>query len=119
MGSHSVEVEEIIEDMLLNNSMDERRLQLLNQIYGEGSSSTERRVIHRDHEAAHDRLVKGYFSKYPVYSLETFRRRYRMGRHIFLRVVDVISNVDPYFQQRVGALGRKGLSPLQKCTAAM
>ena len=36
-----------------------------------------------------------------------------------LRIVDALSNLYPYFQQRVDALGRKGLSPLQKCTAAM
>ena len=27
--------------------------------------------------------------------------------------------IDPYFQQRVDAVGIKGLSPLQKCNAAM
>ncbi|XP_074375331.1 uncharacterized protein LOC141717120 [Apium graveolens] len=42
-----------------------------------------------------------------------------MGSHVFLRIVDVVSNFDPYFQQRIDAVGRKGLSPLQKCTAAM
>ena len=42
-----------------------------------------------------------------------------MGRHVFLRIVDALSNFDPYFQQKVDAVGRKGLSPLQKCTAAM
>ncbi|XP_074342816.1 uncharacterized protein LOC141685291 [Apium graveolens] len=42
-----------------------------------------------------------------------------MGRHVFLRIVDVVSNFDPYFQQRMDAVGRKGLSPLQKCTTAM
>ncbi|XP_074360703.1 uncharacterized protein LOC141700941 [Apium graveolens] len=38
-----------------------------------------------------------------------------MGRHVFLRIVDALSCFDPYFQQMVDALGRKGLSPLQKC----
>ncbi|XP_074325375.1 uncharacterized protein LOC141662739 [Apium graveolens] len=45
--------------------------------------------------------------------------RFRMGRHVFLRIVDALSNFDPYFQQRIDAVGRKGLSPLQKCTAAI
>ena len=72
-----------------------------------------------DREAGHERLVKDYFAENPVYTPETFRRRFRMGRHVFLRIVDALSNFDPYFQQRVDALGRKGLSPLQKCTAAI
>ncbi|XP_074323843.1 uncharacterized protein LOC141660754 [Apium graveolens] len=42
-----------------------------------------------------------------------------MGSHAFLRIVDTVSNSDPYFQQRIDAVGRKFLSPLQKCTAAM
>ncbi|CAM8886269.1 unnamed protein product [Rhodiola kirilowii] len=78
-----------------------------------------KRVIDRDREAGHERLENDYFSPNPVYPAETFRRRYRMGKHVFLRIVDALSHYDPYFQQRVDALGRKGLSPLQKCTAAM
>ncbi|WOH00288.1 hypothetical protein DCAR_0519647 [Daucus carota subsp. sativus] len=42
-----------------------------------------------------------------------------MGKHVFLRSVDAVSNFDPYFQQRIDAVGRKGLSSLQKCIAAM
>ncbi|XP_015966752.1 uncharacterized protein LOC107490489 [Arachis duranensis] len=42
-----------------------------------------------------------------------------MRRDVFLRIVDALSNVYPYFQQRVDATGRRGLSPLQKCTAAI
>ncbi|XP_015938764.1 glutathione S-transferase T2-like [Arachis duranensis] len=40
-------------------------------------------------------------------------------RHVFFRIVDALSNVYPYFQQRVDATGRRGLSPLQKCTAVI
>ena len=42
-----------------------------------------------------------------------------MGRRVFLCIVDVVSNFDPYFQQRIDVVGRQGLSPLQKCTATM
>ncbi|XP_057730651.1 uncharacterized protein LOC130945986 [Arachis stenosperma] len=42
-----------------------------------------------------------------------------MRRHVFFRIVDALSNVYPYFQQRVDATGRRGLSPLQKCNAAI
>ena len=33
--------------------------------------------------------------------------------------MDDLSNFNPYFQQKVDAVGRKGLPPLQKCTAAI
>ncbi|XP_015937624.1 uncharacterized protein LOC107463355 [Arachis duranensis] len=38
---------------------------------------------------------------------------------MFLQIADALSNVYPYFQQRVDATGRRGLSPLQKYTAAI
>ncbi|XP_074346316.1 uncharacterized protein LOC141685089 [Apium graveolens] len=110
---------EFIEEFFFDNSLEDRRLELFNQIYGEGSSTTGRRVIYREREACHEHLQRDYFAQDPVYPLDTFRRRFRMGRHVFLRIVDALSNFDPYFQQRVDVLGRKGLSPLQKCTAAM
>ncbi|XP_074378487.1 uncharacterized protein LOC141720029 [Apium graveolens] len=102
-----------------DDEYEKYRLHLFNKIQGEGSSSTPRRTVYRGREADHERLVKDYFTENPVYTPETFRRRFRMGKHVFLRIVDAQSNFDPYFQQRVDALGRKGLSPLQKCTATM
>ncbi|XP_025663956.1 uncharacterized protein [Arachis hypogaea] len=55
----------------------------------------------------------------PVYNADIFRWRFRMRRHVFLRIVDALSNVYSYFQQRVDATGRRGLSSLQKCTDAI
>ncbi|XP_072054371.1 uncharacterized protein [Arachis hypogaea] len=78
-----------------------------------------RRWINRDREAEHDRLFQDYFADEQVYNADIFRRRFRMRRDVFLRIVDALSNVYPYFQQRVDATGRRGLSPLQKCTAAI
>ncbi|KAL9663350.1 hypothetical protein QQ045_018736 [Rhodiola kirilowii] len=110
--------EEFIQEFFSDDLLEQRQYELHNQIYG-GSSSTPKRVIDRDREAGHERLENDYFSPNPVYPAETFRRRYRMGKHVFLRIVDALSHYDPYFQQRVDALGRKGLSPLQKCTTTM
>ena len=47
------------------------------------------------------------------------RRRFRMNKPLFLRIVDTLSNQIPYFQQRRDATGRLGLSGLQKCTTAI
>ena len=44
-----------------------------------------------------ERLVKDYFAENLVYTPETFRRRFRIGRHVFLRIVHALSNFDPYF----------------------
>ncbi|KAL0876045.1 hypothetical protein Bca101_025750 [Brassica carinata] len=42
-----------------------------------------------------------------------------MNKPLFLHIVERLSSEVPYFQQRRDAAGRNGLSPLQKCTAAI
>ncbi|XP_048490046.2 uncharacterized protein LOC125492003 [Beta vulgaris subsp. vulgaris] len=48
-----------------------------------------------------------------------FRRRFRMHRPLFFRIVDAVAAQDQYFQQRPYATGKLGASTLQKCTAAL
>ncbi|XP_057793092.1 protein ALP1-like [Salvia miltiorrhiza] len=74
--------------------------------------------IRRDREAGAVRLHADYFDENPVYPENIFRRRFRMRRALFLRIVNVVAS-DPYFQQRTDALGRSGFTPLQKCTVAV
>ncbi|XP_058761649.1 uncharacterized protein LOC131635064 [Vicia villosa] len=83
--------------------------------------SNSQRDIHEKHcrEEGHNRLFNDYFSEIPVYTDVQFRRRFRMHRHVFLRIVDALGNNDEYFQMRVDATGKMGLSPLQKCTYAI
>lgn len=83
------------------------------------SSRGRRTYIDRGREEGHARLWNDYFSENPVYSPDMFRRRFRMNKPLFLRIVDSLSNAFSYFQQRQDATGRLGLSPLQKCTAAI
>ncbi len=42
-----------------------------------------------------------------------------MRRDLFLHILNAVQTVDPYFQQRVDATGKLGLSALQKVVAAM
>jgi len=42
-----------------------------------------------------------------------------MSRPLFLRIVEALGQWSDYFTQRVDAVNRQGLSPLQKCTAAI
>ena len=79
----------------------------------------KRRRIRRDREAAHDRLYKDYFAEDSVYNEHQFRRRFRMRRHLFLRIVEALGNHSEFFQLRYDCIGQRGLSLLTKCTAAM
>ncbi|XP_057771126.1 protein ALP1-like [Salvia miltiorrhiza] len=78
----------------------------------------KRTVVRRDREGGAERLHRDYFSVEPVYGPQFFRRRFRMSRELFLRIVNALE-VDPYFQQRPDAIGRLSFSPIQKCTAAV
>lgn len=48
-----------------------------------------------------------------------FRRRFRMRKHVLLRIVGDLSRSDDYFTQRYDAANKEGISPLEKCTTAM
>ena len=75
----------------------------------------------RDREEASHlvQLVDDYFSENPLYSDKIFRRRFRMTRPLFLRIVNALGEWSSYFTARKDALNRQGLSPLQKCTTAI
>ncbi|KAL3618490.1 hypothetical protein CASFOL_037572 [Castilleja foliolosa] len=73
--------------------------------------------INRGREEAHQRLLADYFTNNLAYNEDMFRRRYRMSRSLFLRIVDAVKDHDNYFQQRTDRADRLGLSPLQKITA--
>ncbi|XP_060195306.1 uncharacterized protein LOC132624563 [Lycium barbarum] len=73
-------------------------------------------VINRDCEGVDNNLFLDDFSDNPCFNEGMFRRRYRMSRNLFLQIVDAIKGHDMYFEQRTDAMGRFGLSTLQKIT---
>jgi hypothetical protein len=46
-----------------------------------------RKHIKRPREEAHQKLVNDYFSENPLYPPNIFRRRFRMSRPLFLRII--------------------------------
>jgi len=73
----------------------------------------------RDCVAGNAGLLRDYFNLTPVYGELLFRRRFRMSRRLFVRIMTKLGEGDPYFTQRRDALGKLGLSPFQKCAAAI
>ncbi|XP_038704662.1 putative nuclease HARBI1 [Tripterygium wilfordii] len=76
-------------------------------------------VIHRGRAEGHERLYRDYFAETPTYPPNIFRRRFRMNRSLFLRILSAVEGFDPYFAQKRDAIGVPGLSSLQKVTAAL
>ncbi|XP_062715219.1 uncharacterized protein LOC134291473 [Aedes albopictus] len=75
--------------------------------------------IERQAQEGAQRLVADYFAVNPTYTDDQFRRRFRMSRTLFLRIVDAVEEANIYFRQRSDATGKLGFTRLQKCTAAM
>ena len=103
-----------IEENYIVNRFRERR----NKI-SEDNAPRSRKYLNRDHAAANQRLIDDYFANEPTYDDAMFRRRYRMKKNVFLRIVGDLSSSDNYFTQRVDAANKEGISPLAKCTTAM
>ncbi|XP_076916287.1 uncharacterized protein LOC143575941 [Bidens hawaiensis] len=90
-----------------------------NMIIGYHPPRSRRRYCDREREHGEERLMKDYFVDNPTYGEDTFRRRFRMRKPLFLRIVAVVTANDVYFQQICDVTGRKCLSNLHKCTGAM
>ena len=99
-------------NMIIAHGINMRRSQSIH-----GGSIPGHIVINRDREAADNNLYDDYFSSNPRFNADMFRRRYRMSRPLFLRIVNAVADHDHYFKQRRDGVGRAGLSTLQKTTA--
>ena len=84
-----------------------------------GGSRIGKKFVFRDREAYHLNLYQDYFAENPTYGLVKFHRRYRMRRELFLRIIEAVTNFDPWFKQRLDVARRLGLSMLHKCTTTI
>ena len=111
----------ITEDELLDDVISETVLVLKASVEALGEEASDHRLrarnyIKRPREEYHQCLVDDYFSDNPLYPLNIFHRRFCMRRPLFLHIVEELGKWSDYFTTRVDALGRPGLTPLQKCT---
>ncbi|XP_057433372.1 uncharacterized protein LOC130726155 [Lotus japonicus] len=103
---YDVVIDELINDTTIEDMMQEE-MEFYQQHANTVRPKRTRKVIERDREAGHERLWMDYFSENPVYPEELFRRRFRMRKDVFLRVVDALGSHNPYFLQSVDAVGRQ------------
>nr|KAJ0201596.1 hypothetical protein LSAT_V11C600299180 [Lactuca sativa] len=78
-----------------------------------------RAVVNRDRQAAHDLLVRDYFADNCIYNDDSFERRFRLNKAIFLRISNALESRYDFFKQKPDARGRMGFSSIQKCAAAL
>ncbi|XP_012842624.1 PREDICTED: uncharacterized protein LOC105962832 [Erythranthe guttata] len=104
-------------EMLLE-AMEEEEVEREKQCKRRRGSVPGRRVIHRNRVEGYNRLYRDYFADNPVYHDVYFRRRFRMHKPLFCRIISNVEAYDHYFVQRNNAGEVPGLSSLQKVIAA-
>ncbi|GKE51158.1 hypothetical protein Tco_1486314, partial [Tanacetum coccineum] len=88
-----------------------------------------RNYIYRERLDAEAHLMADYFGPHPKYPEYYFRKRYRMSRTLFLKIVSGIENyiqthhpLPPhfdFFRVRLDATGLPGFNLIMKCTSAI
>jgi hypothetical protein len=63
-------------------------------------------------------LYADYFADNPLHGEAVFRRRFRMSRKLFLKIVYALRDYDSYFS-KLDCTGMAGFFALQKCMVAM
>nr|XP_043614642.1 uncharacterized protein LOC122586718 [Erigeron canadensis] len=79
----------------------------------------QRVPVDRNRIEAHARLMHDYFDDQLRYNARLFRKRFRMTKPLFMRIVGDLEARYPYFQTRYDRAGRRGFAEVQKCTSAI
>ncbi|KAE8772847.1 ATP-dependent zinc metalloprotease FTSH 5, mitochondrial [Hordeum vulgare] len=84
-------IDELLQDddvemmsLLVDVQAFEDRVKLLDQRRG---SKMGRLIIYRNRALGHEHLMRDYFAEVPTYPPRLFRRRYRMRRSLFVKIV--------------------------------
>ena len=123
-SSDDSDIEELLQDddiemmgLLLDVQEFEDRAELLDQRRG---LKRGRVTIYRNRALGHEQLMQDYFAEqHPTYPPRLFRRRYRMRRSLFVKIVMDCEANSEYFKRRRNAAGTMGFSAFQKISAAM
>ncbi|XP_050156255.1 uncharacterized protein LOC126630178 [Malus sylvestris] len=67
----------------------------------------------------HANMMNNYFDPNSMYTEEDFRRRFRMRRHVFERLLCDVQQVNPYFRHKRDRAGRPSFLPYQKVTVTL
>ncbi|XP_042400761.1 uncharacterized protein LOC121990750 [Zingiber officinale] len=104
------ELEAIVIAFSIEDSLDDKEGSRSQIILGK----QRRAFIRRNRLEGHIRLFNDYFVDASIYPPNIFRRRFRMNRDLFPRILNNVENYESYFVQRRNATGMLGLSSFQK-----
>ena len=84
-----------------------------------GSAPGRRKAKNRHELEGYCMLYSDYFADAPLHGDKVFRCRYRMGRKLFLRIINELREYDNYFRCKKDCTGTLGFTSIQKCMIAM
>ena len=85
-----------------------------------GGSRPGKKANKERRRAEYDMLLKAdYFNNDAIFDSNDFRRRFRMRRRVFDRILNALVAHDDYFRQKADCTGNMGFSPHQKVTCAL
>jgi hypothetical protein len=64
-------------------------------------------------------LYSDYFADYAINTPKEFRRRFRMNKELFMKIVQGVREYDDYFKYKKDGTRKWGFTSVQKCTAAL
>ena len=124
--------EDFINDITMNEEVEEEQHQLLlafvDFVFGDnedepvirgGSVPGKASNIDRNRRAFDVQLNRDYFDDNPTYDLDTFRRRFRMRRELYLQIETQLQQSYRFFTQRADATGMLGISSRLKIITAI
>jgi hypothetical protein len=120
---------EIFEEEMAATAQDEEHMLILacmSGLYAEtiigrrgGSAPGRRKCKPMQRMEGYCILYADYFADNSLHGEAIFRRRFRMSRKLFLKIVYALRDYDSYFRCKLDCTGMAGFSALQKCTVAM
>ena len=93
-------------------------LGLLAEVNG-GSKIGRNKNKDRQMMEGHLMLVVDYFADDPSHGSKAFRRRFRMKKEVYLRIVQSVREFDDYFMLKKDCIGMVGFSSIQKYKAML
>ena len=102
-SSDDSDIDELLQDddvemmsLLVDVQAFEDRAKLMDQRRG---SKMGRVNIYRNRALGHEHLMQDYFDEVPTYPPRLFRRRYRMRRSLFVKIVNDCETASYYFKR--------------------
>jgi hypothetical protein len=120
---------ELFEEEMAAAAQDEEHMLILaclSGLYAEkaigrrgGSAPGHQKCKPRQRMEGYCILYTDYFTDSSLHGETIFRRRFRMSRKLFLKIVYALREYDSYFRCKLDCTSMVGFSALQKCTVAM